>query len=82
LHHAEQEKRPLLDKEKGVYAFDDLVVLKVAKMPAVLLECGVIVNRTEEEKLNDPVYRKRLIGAIDRAIQELAQSASTASKNN
>ncbi|HEV2046135.1 MAG TPA: N-acetylmuramoyl-L-alanine amidase [Chthoniobacterales bacterium] len=82
LHHAEQEKRPVLDKEKGIYAFDDLVVLKIAKMPAVLLECGVIVNRTEEEKLNDPVYRKRLIGAIDRAIQDLAQSASTASKNN
>ena len=82
LHHADQEKRPLLDKEKGVYAFDDLVVLKIAKMPAVLLECGVIVNRTEEEKLNDPAYRKRLIGAIVRAIQELAQSASTASKNN
>jgi N-acetylmuramoyl-L-alanine amidase len=82
LHHAEQEKRPVLDKDKGVYAFDDLVVLKIAKMPAVLLECGVIVNRREEEKLNDPAYRKRLIGAIDRAIQEVAQSASTASKNN
>jgi N-acetylmuramoyl-L-alanine amidase len=82
LHHAEQEKRPVLDKEKGVYAFDDLVVLKIAKMPAVLLECGVIVNRTEEEKLNNPVYRKRLIGAIDRAIQDFAQPVSTAAKNN
>ena len=82
LHHADQEKRPVLDKEKGIYAFDDLVVLKIAKMPAVLLECGVIVNRTEEEKLNDPAHRKRLIGAIARAIQDLAQSPSTVSKNN
>ena len=82
LHHAEQEKRPITDKEKGIYAFDDLVVLKTAKMPAVLLECGVIVNRTEEEKLNNALYRKRLIGAIDRAIQNFAQPASTAAKNN
>jgi N-acetylmuramoyl-L-alanine amidase len=82
LHHAEQEKRPLIDKTKGVYAFDDLVVLKTAKMPAVLLECGVIVNRTEEENLKDPVYRKRLIRAIGRAIQDFAQPASTASKSD
>lgn len=81
LHHAEQEKRPITDKEKGIYAFDDLVVLKTAKMPAVLLECGVIVNRTEEENLNNPVYRKRLIGAIDRAIQSFAQPASTGAKD-
>ena len=49
LHHEEQEKRPVTDREKGIYAFDDLVVLKTAKMPAVLLECGVIVSRAEEE---------------------------------
>ena len=67
---------------KGIYAFDDLVVLKTAKMPAVLLECGVIVNRAEEEQLNNPAYRKRLVGAIGRAVQEFAQRASSAAKNN
>jgi N-acetylmuramoyl-L-alanine amidase len=72
LHHAAQENRPVLDKQKGIYAFDDLVVLKMAKMPAVLLECGVIVNRAEEKNLNDPGYRKRLIGAICRAVQDFA----------
>ena len=82
LHHEEQEKRPVTDREKGIYAFDDLVVLKTAKMPAVLLECGVIVNRAEEEQLNNPAYRKRLVGAIGRAVQEFAQRASSAAKNN
>jgi N-acetylmuramoyl-L-alanine amidase len=82
LHHEEQEKRPVTDREKGIYAFDDLVVLKTAKMPAVLLECGVIVNRAEEEQLNNPVYRKHLVGAIARAIQDFAQLASSAAKNN
>jgi len=72
LHHAAQENRPVLDKEKGIYSFDDLVVLKSAKMPAVLLECGVIVNRAEEENLNDPVYRSRLVDAISRAVESLA----------
>jgi len=77
LHHAAQENRPVLDKEKGIYSFDDLVVLKTAKMPAVLLECGVIVNRPEEEKLNDPVYRSRLIDAISSAVENLAVTAQS-----
>jgi N-acetylmuramoyl-L-alanine amidase len=72
LHHAAQENRPLLDRAKGIYAFDDLVVLKTAKMPAVLLECGVIVNRNEEEKLNDSAYRTRLVEAIASAIKKFS----------
>ena len=79
LHHVEQENRPIIDTEKGIYAFDDLVVLKTARMPAVLLECGVIVNRTEEENLNNPAYRKRLVEAICRAIQDF--SSDIAKKN-
>ena len=42
LHHAEKipgEGRTLLDKNLGLYEFSDLVVLKTAAMPAVLLEC-------------------------------------------
>ncbi len=74
LHHVDQENRPIIDKEKGIYTFNDLVVLKTAKMPAVLLECGVIVNRAEEEKLNSLAYRKRLIDAIGRAIQDFASA--------
>jgi N-acetylmuramoyl-L-alanine amidase len=79
LHHVAQENRPIIDKEKGIYAFDDLVVLKTARMPAILLECGVIVNRAEEEKLNSSAYRQRLIDAIVRAIQDFS---STRGKNS
>jgi hypothetical protein len=52
LHHIQQEHRPIVDPTKGVYAFDDLIVLKGAKMPAALLECGVIVKRVDEQQLN------------------------------
>ena len=72
LHHVAQENRLLIDKEKGIYAFDDLIVLKAATMPAVLLECGVIVNRDEEKNLNDPNYRSHLTEAISDAIESLA----------
>ena len=53
-HHHERiagENRPFADEDAGVYAFDDLVVLKTATMPAVLVECGVIVNPKEEQAL-------------------------------
>lgn len=80
LHHVVQENRPLIDKEKGIYAFDDLIVLKAAKMPAALLECGVIVNREEETNLNDLTYRNRLIGAINEAVESLAAAPQNVSE--
>jgi N-acetylmuramoyl-L-alanine amidase len=72
LHHAAQEHRPIIDPAKGVYAFDDLLVLKNANMPAALLECGVIVNRNEEQNLNSPPYRGGLVAAIESAISNFA----------
>jgi N-acetylmuramoyl-L-alanine amidase len=81
LHHVAQENRPIIDKEKGIYAFDDLVVLKTARMPAVLVECGVIVNRAEEENLNSPAYRKRLVDAMGRAIQDFSTGAAEDNKS-
>lgn len=72
LHHEAQENRIVLDREKGIYLFDDLIVLKRAPMPAVLLECGVIVNRDEEKNLNDRNYRDRLMRAVIDGIESLA----------
>jgi hypothetical protein len=57
-------------------------VLKGARMPAVLLECGVIVNRAEEEQLNTVEYRNRLTKTIETAIQGFADSAATSAESN
>ena len=73
LHHAEQipgEARNLVDEDFGLYEFDDLVVLKTAAMPAVLLECGVIVNRNEEASLQTPEIRHRIADAAAEAIMQ------------
>jgi N-acetylmuramoyl-L-alanine amidase len=67
LHHAEPipgESRQLLDRRLGVYRFDDLIILRTATMPAVLLEFGVIVNREEERRLSTASYRTQLSGAV------------------
>ena len=61
--------RKLLDAERGIYRFDELVVLRSATMPAVLLEAGVIVNRAEEARLRQPAYRQRIATAISTALR-------------
>ncbi|MDC6177145.1 N-acetylmuramoyl-L-alanine amidase [Ralstonia solanacearum] len=65
LHHAEPikgENRPLVDSGRGIYWFDDLVVLRTAQQPAVLVEAAVIVNPAEDRMISDENNR-RLIGA-------------------
>jgi N-acetylmuramoyl-L-alanine amidase len=72
LHHAEYikgENKPLIDAEKGIYKYNGLAVLKNATMPAVLLECGIIVNRDEELELSKPEYQEKIILSITRAIK-------------
>jgi N-acetylmuramoyl-L-alanine amidase len=67
LHHSEQipgEGRPLLDSARGVYQYDDLVVLAKATMPAVLIEAGVIVNRDEELDVASPKRQAVLASAV------------------
>ena len=73
LHHAEPiagENRPLLQAKIGLYRFDELAVLRGAPMPAVLLEAGIIVNRQEEMRLQDPAAIARMADAIVSAIQQ------------
>jgi N-acetylmuramoyl-L-alanine amidase len=72
LHHAEPisgENRPLLDAERGIYQYDDLVVLKYALMPAVLIEAGLIVNRDEELRVSQPEYQAMLATAVLGAVK-------------
>ena len=40
-------RHPLLNKDAGVYGYDELVVLRKTRMAAVLLEAGSIINRDE-----------------------------------
>ncbi|WP_170294615.1 N-acetylmuramoyl-L-alanine amidase family protein [Roseospira navarrensis] len=73
LHHAEPipgENRPLLDKALGIHDFADLIVLKTAAMPAVLVEAGVIVHPEEETRLRDPFHQDMLAEAIARGVLE------------
>ncbi len=72
-HHHEQiagENRPFADEAAGVYAFDDLVVLKTATMPALLGECGVIVNPREEQQLLTRERQAAITSAIARGIRD------------
>ena len=72
LHHAEAipgEGRPLVDVARGVYRYDDLVVLKYAGIPAVLVEAAIIVNRAEERKARDPVFQAKVAEALAAAAQ-------------
>lgn len=55
-------RRILVDAEAGVYRYDQLIVLRETRMPALLLEAGSIVNRQEELELATP-ERRSLTGA-------------------
>ena len=61
-------RRELLDPQAGVYRYDQLVVLKETRMPAVLLEAGSIVNRDEETVLATPERQMLVAGAVAEAV--------------
>jgi N-acetylmuramoyl-L-alanine amidase len=72
-HHAEAipgEGRQLLDRQVGVYLYDQLVVLKSTEAPAVLLEAGIIVNRVEELVLSSPEGRASISAAVLEAVNQ------------
>jgi len=72
-HHAENipgENREWADQNVGVYYFDDLIVLKTAKTPAVLIEVGVIINRSEEQTIQEPAKRRALATAIAHGLSD------------
>jgi len=73
LHHAEPiagEGRELLDARIGLYRFDDLAVLRLAQMPAVLFEAGVIVHRDEERRLRSKAQQRRIAAAVAAAVAD------------
>ena len=72
LYHADPipgENKPFADRRNGVHYYDNLIVLKTARTPAVLLEAGVIVNRDEELKVQSEETRKRIAAAVAQGIE-------------
>ncbi|WP_298262035.1 N-acetylmuramoyl-L-alanine amidase [Bradyrhizobium sp.] len=72
-------QHPLLDKDAGVYAYDQLVVLRKTNMPAVLLEAGSIINRDEELKMDSPERRDMVSDAVVSAVKNFCGPQATSS---
>lgn len=85
LYHADPipgENKPFADRANGVHYYDNLIVLKSARTPAVLLEAGVIVNRDEESKMRSDETQERIAAAVaqglERCLSRKKSSARTA----
>lgn len=78
-YHAEPiagENRPFADEARGVHWFDDLVVLKTATQPALLIESAVVVNPADEQAAATPEGRARLADAIAAGVASCVALAS------
>lgn len=81
LHYASQYtlplmgryRHPLLDKDVGVYRYDQLIVLARTTSPAVLLEAGSIINRDEEMAMNSPERQEMIGKAVAAAAKEFCE---------
>ena len=71
-------RRELIDPQAGVYRYDRLAVLERTHMPAVLLEAGSIINRTEDLELATPERRDLISGAMVAAVTEFCASRAVA----
>jgi N-acetylmuramoyl-L-alanine amidase len=63
-------QRELVDSTTGVYRYDQLVVLKHTRVPAVLLEAGSIINRDEELLLRSPERRALITASVADAVEK------------
>jgi N-acetylmuramoyl-L-alanine amidase len=66
-------RHPLLNRETGVYSYDQLFVLRSTRMPAVLLEAGSIINRDEELKMGSPERQDIISSAVAAAANEFCE---------
>jgi N-acetylmuramoyl-L-alanine amidase len=57
-------RRPWADEANTVHWYDNLVVLRLARQPAVLFEAGVIKHRDEELLLADPAREALMAEAL------------------
>jgi len=90
LQYAQQYTMPimghyqheLLDKDTGVYAHDELVVLRKTAMPAVLLEAGSIINRDEERQMDSAERRDTVTDAVVAAVKNFCVPQAAPSAQN
>jgi N-acetylmuramoyl-L-alanine amidase len=64
------EDRPFADEANGVHYFDNLAVGKTARMAAVLVEAGVIVNPAEDARMRDPAVQARIARAVAEGVRQ------------
>lgn len=84
LHHAEPikgENRPIIDAKLGVLRFDGLIVLKSARIPALLLEAGVIAHPEEELDLENGQLRGRMVAALVEGLRSFCAISKIVSRN-
>ncbi len=70
-------RRILVDADAGVYRYDQLIVLKNNRIPAVLLEAGSIINRDEELAMATPERRGIITAALVDAVESFCAARST-----
>jgi N-acetylmuramoyl-L-alanine amidase len=70
-------RRILVDAQTGVYRYDQLIVLRQTRMPAVLLEAGSIVNRDEELALASPERRALISTAASEAVEHFCAARAS-----
>lgn len=63
-------QRILVDADAGVYRYDQLIVLRMTRMPAVLLEAGSIINRDEELAMASPERQALISTAVTDAVAQ------------
>lgn len=71
-------QRELLDIEAGVYRYDQLIVLRMTRMPAVLLESGSIINREEELVMASDEHKNKVAAAVTAAVADYCETRGPA----
>lgn len=72
LYHAldiPNERKQLYSKN-AVYRYDNLVVLKTARSPAILIEVGVLTNRQEVQHIVTQEFRDKFDQSIETMINQ------------
>ena len=71
-------RRELLDIDAGVYRYDELIVLRMTQMPAVLLESGSIIHRDEELVMASDDHKNKVSAAVASAAVEYCETRGPA----